>query len=191
MKGNEDTPLLSRLHQCPSCSSKSRLLLCLHKLKNLTWWPNRPVMEIWVSVHHLFNVCLCAQKWVRFGRKRPEDQEGRQEALTRWADGRTKPSNEHTPHPILPVHVSPCSPPDSLGFDLYESSPPPAPRPRPQSVNAAARWSGGGGTAATPGKPGAAEWRDGAWAVRRGGRHTVFSLLDWQPRLGGQLKAAG
>lgn len=37
---------------CSTCSGESRFLFCLHKLKNLTRWPNRPVMEIWVWISY-------------------------------------------------------------------------------------------------------------------------------------------
>lgn len=36
-------------HECPTCSSKSRLPFCLHKLKNLTCWPNRPMIWVWIT----------------------------------------------------------------------------------------------------------------------------------------------
>ena len=38
--------------------SESRLRLCLHKLKDLTRWPNRPLMEEPLSLHHLSNAAF-------------------------------------------------------------------------------------------------------------------------------------
>lgn len=57
-----------RLHECSTCSTKSRLSFCLHKLKNLTCWPNRPIMLIWIASSYvpLAWHCLFTQWWVWF-----------------------------------------------------------------------------------------------------------------------------